>query len=124
LVRGDLETFQDGGHDGPINWPTDWVRTARKHVQVVEPHVQKRHSERAVGKQPESTTDVVGIDMGDDEQLERPVVFGQVFDTFLEELIGRWGPRIDDDPVHLSSVPVFNPQGIPLLSGEHFDTKH
>ena len=57
-------------------------------------------SKRTIGQQFERSANVVGVDMGDDEQVKDPVTSRKRLDALLQESVGRRGSPIDEDPVN------------------------
>src|ERR1019366_1820636 len=92
--------------------------------ESVEPNVAKDEALGRLVNEFDRSTDVVGVDVRDDEELEPPLLEREFFDAFLETGIGGLRSAVDQNTARLTGIGVFNPQTVTLFSGQHFESKH
>ncbi len=96
----------------------------RQVFPAVEPEVVEFDLDLGVGEEGDRPADVVGVDVGEDEEVEAPLVLGKRCDLLLDFRVGRSSAAVDQHPRGLRSIAVLDPQTVTVAGGEEFEGEH
>ena len=94
-------------------------------LAAIEPDALEAAVQRlGVLQQAHDAFNVVGVDVGDDEQLEMTLIGRQLQDALAQRRVGVGRTAVDEYAPGLLGAAIFNPQTIAMRGGQHLDTEH